>query len=962
MNTNFDFGSLKNKVKWKRAFAFFLSATLLLTSIAIPNSLLETYMTVHASASGDAEVDPRGEYYKKSSFPISYLEQEEIHEITTEGKLGAINDLTWYQFTPTETAAYTFQSSAPADNNTPIYGAVFTKNIEKRKYIKIKSRTVKGGGFQIKETLEAGITYYLCAGYYKYPASEYEVSFFKNSIVSATEKINGVRRNSLVTAAGKSYVLEADVLCTSGVTPTYQWYTLDENEQKQTLSTAGSKYTYTATKVSPNLREIFCTITTGTESETLCFTLFWHKIRFLGFTIDGNCYDYSTLKYQMNQTYTLKADAISTTARPLTYTWKKDDTILQSGANNTLLLTPIPETPEYGGYLTISCEISDDEGSTVSDTLNFIYQPIANAKGQVNGEYVQNYDNVYVSRGIPYTLNVSATAEPGKTLEYQWFDSRDGSFLGNGPSYQYIMHSENSSDEIYCVISDDSYSDFYYFNFTYKPITDKSLTVNGSSASGNAIPVHIGETYQFKVAAKAAQNKMLSYQWGTMENGKFTALSGISGDTFICRITKAEDILQKLVCQITDSDGNTVQQKCYMRYKAIYNVEPSINGIPMQALDTRPGQKYSLAVKATGEQGKKLTYSWSVNNTAIPNENTSTYSYTAGNGYDELTCTISDGTNTCKSKFYMDSSNAIAYDFTINGISTNVSYAYEGKKVVLELKDKYYMAEDTEWEWNSGTSSGTEKYKKQITLTMGKEILEGKCAWNSWYEAYSFLLIPCTSHSYAAKSARPATASTNGAITSVCSKCGHTRTAAIAKISNVKLSKSSLDYNGKNQNVALTVSDRTGRQLKAGTDYDYTFNNKKNGAISAKNVGQYTVKLIFKGNYNGTKNLTFTILPQKITLSKVSAAKKGFRAVWKKSKSKVTGYEISYSTNKSFKKKSTQTVSVKGYKKTTRSVQKLKAKKIYYVKVRAYQNIKVGKKTVKLYGKWSSVKKVKTRK
>lgn len=58
----------------------------------------------------------------------------------------------------------------------------------------------------------------------------------------------------------------------------------------------------------------------------------------------------------------------------------------------------------------------------------------------------------------------------------------------------------------------------------------------------------------------------------------------------------------------------------------------------------------------------------------------------------------------------------------------------------------------------------------------------------------------------------------------------------------------------------------------------------------------------------------------------------------------------------------TKTIPVKGYKTVSKAVKKLKAKKTYYVKIRAYQNIKVGKKTEKLYSKWSSAKKVKTRK
>lgn len=51
------------------------------------------------------------------------------------------------------------------------------------------------------------------------------------------------------------------------------------------------------------------------------------------------------------------------------------------------------------------------------------------------------------------------------------------------------------------------------------------------------------------------------------------------------------------------------------------------------------------------------------------------------------------------------------------------------------------------------------------------------------------------------------------------------------------------------------------------------------------------------------------------------------------------------------------TVTVKGYKKTSKTIKKLKAKKKYYVHVRTYK--KVG--TVKYYSSWSKTKSVKTK-
>ena len=64
-------------------------------------------------------------------------------------------------------------------------------------------------------------------------------------------------------------------------------------------------------------------------------------------------------------------------------------------------------------------------------------------------------------------------------------------------------------------------------------------------------------------------------------------------------------------------------------------------------------------------------------------------------------------------------------------------------------------------------------------------------------------------------------------------------------------------------------------------------------------------------------------------------------------------YQLQYALSKKFKKKkSIQT------KKTKYIIKKLKKKKTYYIRVRAYKMD--GKK--KVYGKWSKVKKIKVKK
>ncbi len=84
--------------------------------------------------------------------------------------------------------------------------------------------------------------------------------------------------------------------------------------------------------------------------------------------------------------------------------------------------------------------------------------------------------------------------------------------------------------------------------------------------------------------------------------------------------------------------------------------------------------------------------------------------------------------------------------------------------------------------------------------------------------------------------------------------------------------------------------------------------------------------------------------------------KKTLALKWKKNPT-ADGYEVQYALNKKFTK-SKKTKVVKSAKKTSLTIKKLKKGKTYYVRVRAY--VLDGNK--KVYGKWSSKKKIKIRK
>ena len=200
---------------------------------------------------------------------------------------------------------------------------------------------------------------------------------------------------------------------------------------------------------------------------------------------------------------------------------------------------------------------------------------------------------------------------------------------------------------------------------------------------------------------------------------------------------------------------------------------------------------------------------------------------------------------------------------------------------------------------------------------------------------------------------KKASLTTNGVKTYTCKSCKATKTEAIPKVSNIKLSKTAYTYNGKVQRPGVTVKNSKGKALKS-TDYKISY------PKGMKNVGKYTVKVTFRGNYSGSKSMTYNINPKGTSVSKVKAAKKGFKVTWKKQATQTTGYQVQYSTSSKFK--SAKTVTISKNKTTSKSVSKLSAKKKYYVRVRTYKTVKIGGKSVKLYSGWSKAKSVTTKK
>jgi hypothetical protein len=150
-------------------------------------------------------------------------------------------------------------------------------------------------------------------------------------------------------------------------------------------------------------------------------------------------------------------------------------------------------------------------------------------------------------------------------------------------------------------------------------------------------------------------------------------------------------------------------------------------------------------------------------------------------------------------------------------------------------------------------------------------------------------------------------------------------------------------WTGKQQKPKPTVKAGT-KTLKSGADYTVSYG-------ANKNIGKGAVTIKGAGTYKGTNTIPFKIIPQKVTIGKITAGKKLIKVTWKKAnaKQKITGYEIQYRQKGVAKWKKAKALTAK---KLSYAIKKLRKGKSYQVQVRAYKKV-LG---TKYYGQWSKAK------
>lgn len=149
-------------------------------------------------------------------------------------------------------------------------------------------------------------------------------------------------------------------------------------------------------------------------------------------------------------------------------------------------------------------------------------------------------------------------------------------------------------------------------------------------------------------------------------------------------------------------------------------------------------------------------------------------------------------------------------------------------------------------------------------------------------------------HTYEYSSAKKATLSASGKETQVCTTCGATQSKTIYVPKSFSLSTKTYTYDGTAKKPSVTIKDSKGNKLTNNEDYIVSYDS------DCKEPGKHVAKILFRGNYSGTKSLTYTVKPSKAKGLKATQTIKTLTLSWDKVAG-ADGYRI-YKYNSSKKK------------------------------------------------------------
>lgn len=161
-------------------------------------------------------------------------------------------------------------------------------------------------------------------------------------------------------------------------------------------------------------------------------------------------------------------------------------------------------------------------------------------------------------------------------------------------------------------------------------------------------------------------------------------------------------------------------------------------------------------------------------------------------------------------------------------------------------------------------------------------------------------------------------------------------------ISKCTIKASNVTYTGSSKVPTVTVKNANGTTLKSGTHYTVS------RVTGCKGIGTHKVKITMKGNYSGSKTVTFKIIPPKTDITGLRITRTTAKITVKQlTSAKASGYQIQHSASSKFTNATTKTTS--GYRTTTATITIPSAKRTYHVRVRTFKTVN----GVRYYSAWN---------
>lgn len=209
--------------------------------------------------------------------------------------------------------------------------------------------------------------------------------------------------------------------------------------------------------------------------------------------------------------------------------------------------------------------------------------------------------------------------------------------------------------------------------------------------------------------------------------------------------------------------------------------------------------------------------------------------------------------------------------------------------------------------------------------------------------------LPATGEHQYKKTVTKATLTKDGSIVVKCAVCNKLQSSqSIPAPTDITLEKIGYVFKGSAIEPKVYVKDAKGKTIAA-SNYTVTY-------LNNTDVGRATAVVAFKGNYSGTKQLNFRLIPKTTQITALTSTKNSFAVKWMKINN-CDGYQVIYWEKGQYSKAKTLTVSSKAspYKKITG----LTKGKNYYVQVRTYKKVVINGKNKIYYGRWSTRQHVK---